>query len=118
MKVTVKPIRTDADLEEALAEIDAIWGSEPGTSEGDRLDVLMDLVEAYERKSHAIPPPEPVDALRFVMDQRGLRPADIGNIIGSTSRIYDILAGRRGLSLRMIRALHKELGIPLECLVD
>lgn len=117
MKLLIEPIKTESDLDEALAEIERLWGAEAGTEDGDRLDLLTDLVEAYERRHHPIPPPDPVDAIKFAMDQRGLRPVDIGLIIGSTSRVYDILNGKRTLSLRMIRALHKELNIPLESLV-
>jgi HTH-type transcriptional regulator/antitoxin HigA len=117
MKVEIEPIRTETDHEKALAEVERLWGAPQGTFDGDRLDVLIDLVEAYERKHHAIPPPDPVEAIKFAMDQRGMRPVDLGPILGSTPRVYEVLSGKRGLSLRMIRALHRELNIPLESLI-
>lgn len=117
MKVEVEPIRTERDYERSLAEVERLWGAPAKTLEGDRLDVLMDLVQAYERKHHPIPPPDPIDAIKFAMEQRGMRPVDLGPILGSTPRAYEILSGKRKLSLRMIRALHRELNIPLESLV-
>lgn len=117
MKVEVEPIRTDQDYERTLAEVERLWGSPQGTPEGEKLDVLLDLAQSYERRHHAIMPPDPLDAIRFVMEQRGLRPVDLGPILGSTPRAYEVLSGKRKLSLRMIRALHKHLGIPLDSLV-
>lgn len=117
MKVEVTPIRTDSDYHAALSEVEALWGSAPGTAMGDRLDVLMDLVEVYERQHHPVLPPNPIEAIRFVMDQRGLKPVDLSSLFGSTARVYEVLGGRRSLSIRMIRSLHKELGIPLESLI-
>lgn len=117
MKVEIEPIRSESDYGRALAEVEALWGAPKETAEGARLDVLIDLVESYERRHHAILPPEPIDAIRFAMEQRGMRPVDLGPILGSTPRAYEVLKGKRKLSLRMIRSLHKELGIPLESLV-
>ena len=117
MKIEIELIRTEKDYERSLAEVESLWGSPPGTVKGDKLDVLMDLIEAYERKKHPIPPPDPIEAIKFAMDQRGMRPVDLGPILGSTPRAYEVLKGKRKLSLRMIRALHRELKIPLESLV-
>lgn len=117
MKVQVSPISNDADLEKALEEIRSLWGSPADTADGQRLDVLMDLVEAYERRHHPVPPPDPIDAIKFAMDQQGLKPSEVGAMLGNTARIYDLLSGRRKLSLRMIRVLHSKLGIPLESLI-
>ena len=113
----IHPIRTEADYLEAVAEVERLWGSAPGTPEGDRLDILMDLVEAYDRRHPVVFPHTPVDAIRFAMEQKGLRPVDLGKILGSTPRAYEVLSGKRGLSIAMIRALHVQWGIPLESLV-
>ncbi|HSI71600.1 MAG TPA: transcriptional regulator [Fimbriimonas sp.] len=117
MKVEVEPIRTEQDYRIALAELERLWGTPPGSAEGDKLDVLMDMVEAYEREHYPVAPPDPIDAIRFAMDQRGLKPVQLGTILGSTPRVYEVLNGKRKLSLKMIRALHRELDIPLESLI-
>jgi HTH-type transcriptional regulator / antitoxin HigA len=117
MKVEVEPIRDEETYRRGLAELETLWGSATGTPEGDKLDVLLDLVESYERKHYPVPPPEPVDAIRFAMDQRGLKPVQLSEMFGSTARVYEVLSGKRKLSLNMIRALHRGLGIPLESLI-
>ena len=113
----IQPIKTEADYDRALAEINTLWGSEPDTQEGDRLDILMTLVEAYETRHHSIDPPDPVDAILFRMEQQGLTRKDLEPIIGSRSRVSEVLNRKRTLSLEMIRNLHKRLNIPLESLV-
>ena len=111
------PIRTKKNLETALARIDEIIDAKHGTPEYDELEVLSILVEAYENKHSPIPPPSPVEAIRFRMDQLGLRQTDIAGLLGGKNRASEVLAHKRPLSLRMIRNLHKYLNIPTDCLL-
>lgn len=114
----LKPIKTDADFRTALADIEALWDAEPDTPDGDRLDLLMTLVEAYERRHHPMPPADPIAAIEFMMEQRGLTRADLEPIIGSSGRVSEVLNRRRALSLSMIRRLSDELRIPAEILIQ
>ncbi|WP_207459326.1 transcriptional regulator [Azospirillum sp. SYSU D00513] len=114
----VSPIKTDADLASALSEIERFWDAEPDTDEGDRLDVLVTLVEAYERWHHPIPPADPIAAVEFMMEQRGLTRADLEPIIGSGGRVSEVLNRRGALTLPMIRRLSEELRIPAEILIQ
>ena len=113
----IQPIKIEADYDRTLAEINRLWGADPDTPEGDRLDILMTLVEAYEAEHHRIDPPDPVDAILFRMEQQGLTRKDLEPILGSRSRVSEVLNRTRSLSLEMIRNLHKRLNIPLESLV-
>lgn len=114
----IKPIHNETDHKAALAEIDRLWDAEPGTPKGQRLEVLVILVEAYERKNHPIPPPDPVEAIRFRLEQRGLERGALQDILKCTrGRVSEILARRRPLTLPMMRALRKELDIPAETLL-
>ncbi len=113
----VKPIRSEADHDAALAEIEDLWGSEPGTPEGDRLDVLVALVEAYERQQPPMEAADPIDLIRFQMAQRDLRTADLVPAIGTPSRVSEVLNRRRPLTLEMIRRLQDLLQIPAGALV-
>lgn len=113
----IKPIRTDEDYRATLQEIELLMTAAPGTSEGERLDVLVTLVEAYERKNFPLDLPDPVEAIKFVMDQRGLTVRDLEPMIGRSNRVYEVLSHKRPLTLRMIWRLHKELGIPAESLI-
>ena len=115
MRIT--PIRTEADHKAALARIDALMDAEAGTAEADELSVLADLVEAYEAKHFPIELPTPVEAIRFRMEQAGLEPRDLEPYIGSRGKVSEVLSGKQPLTLAMIRALHKHLGIPAEVLV-
>ena len=115
--VAVRPIHNDADLTAALARINEICRAVPGTAEGDELDVLATLVVSYEREHYPVGPLNPIEAIRFALDQKGLRDKDLIPYIGSQSRVSDVLAGRRALTLGMIKKLHDGLGIPLECLI-
>lgn len=115
--VTVTPIRTEQDYEAALAEIEGVMDARPGTPDGDRLDVLATLVQAYEAKHHAIDPPDPVELIRFAMEARGLRPVDLEPMIGGSGRVSEILNRKRPLTLSMIRRLHEEWGLPADVLV-
>ena len=113
----IRPIRTEQDYAAALRVVEKLWGAEESTPEGDRLDVLNTLIDAYETIHHPIYPPDPVAAIEFHMDQNGLGRADIERYIGSRARVSEVLNGRRGLSIEMIRNLHEGLGIPLESLI-
>jgi HTH-type transcriptional regulator/antitoxin HigA len=115
--VDVKPIRTESDYEAALDAVERLWGAESGTPKGDRLDVLVTLIEAYEEEHHPIDPPDPVDAILFRMDQMGLTRKDLEKVLGSRARVSEILNRKRTLSLAMIRDLHKGLGIPADVLI-
>jgi HTH-type transcriptional regulator / antitoxin HigA len=113
----VKPIRSEADYEKALAEVERLWGARSGTPEGDRLDVLATLIDAYESEHHPIDPPDPIEAIKFRMEQQGLTRRDLEGILGSRTRIAEVLNRRRGLSINMIRRLHDKLGISAEVLI-
>ncbi len=115
--VEVSPIRTDEDYETALAEIERLMPARPGTAEGDRLDVLATLVEAWEAEHHAIEAPDPIALIQFVMEQRGLDRTDLKPMIGERGRVSEILSRRRPLTLPMIRKLQAGLGLPAEVLV-
>lgn len=115
--VAVRPVRTAADHEAALAEIDALMDAPAGSPDGDRLDVLVTLVQAYEARHHAIMPPDPIDAIRFRMEQTGLRPRDLEPYIGGRGRVSEVLSGKRALTLPMIRRLAAGLAIPVGVLV-
>ena len=113
----IKPIKTDADHRAALMEIERLMDAEKDTADGDRLDVLATLVEAYEAKRFPIDPPDPVAAIEFRMEQRGLTRKDLEPMIGGRGRVSEVLSGKRALSLVMIRRLHEGLGIPAEALL-
>jgi HTH-type transcriptional regulator/antitoxin HigA len=115
--VEVSPIRSEADYEAALAEIEGLMKARPGTAEGDRLDVLATLVEAYEAQHHAIDAPDPIALLQFVMEQRGLDRAALQPMIGNRGRVSEVMARKRPLTLPMIRRLQAKLGLPAEVLV-
>jgi HTH-type transcriptional regulator / antitoxin HigA len=113
----IRPIRTKADYRKALKEIERLMSAAPRTSEGDRLDVLVTLVEAWERKHKPMTPPDPIEAIRFRMEQSGLTPKDLVPMIGRLNRVYEVLARKRPLTLEMIRRLNEGLGIPAESLI-
>ena len=115
--MNIKPIKTRADHRAALKEIETLMMAKLNTPEGERLDVLATLVEAYERKHYAIELPDPVEAIKFAMEQRGLSVKDLVPMIGGTNRVYEVLNRKRPLSLKMIWRLHKNLGIPAESLI-
>lgn len=117
MVTEVKPIRTEADYEAALAEIEKLWGAKSGTPKGDRLDVLATLIDAYEAERFPMDPPDPIDAIKFRMEQQGLTRRDLEEIIGTRTRIAEVLNRKRALSIGMIRRLHKSLGISAEVLI-
>ena len=113
----VKPIRSEADYEAALAEIENLWGAKSGTPKGDRLDVLATLIDAWETVQYPFASPDPIEAIKFRMEQMQLSKSDLGDILGYTSRVSEILNRKRKLTLEMVRNLHKKLNIPLESLV-
>ena len=115
--MNIKPIRTKTDHRAALKEIESLVNARANTPEGERLGVLVILVEAYERKHFPMDMPEPVEAIKFAMEQRGLAVKDLESMIGPTNRIYEILNRKRPLALKMIWRLHQGLGIPAECLI-
>ena len=115
---TLKPIRTDEDLEAALARIEDIFDAGEGTPEDNELGVLMDLVELYESKTVEIGYPTPIAAIEFRMDQAGLKPRDLIPFIGSRAKVSEVLAGKRAITMSMARALHKHLGIPADILLQ
>lgn len=113
----IKPIKTKADHRAALKEIEKLMTAEAGTPEGERLDVLATLVEAYERKHFPMDLPDPIEAIKFRMEQSGLSPKDLTPMIGRLNRVYEVLNRRRPLTLKMVWRLHRELGIPAESLI-
>lgn len=113
----VKPIRTKRDYEAALKDVERLWGARSGTPDGDRLDVLATLIDAYEAEHHPIDPPDPIEAIKFRMEQQGLTRRDLEEIIGTRTRIAEVLSRKRGLSMAMIRRLHERLGISAEVLI-
>ena len=115
----IRPIHTEADYEATLKEISALMESDPelGTPEGDRLDILVTLVQAYEAKHVPMEAPDPVEAIKFRMEQSGLSVKDLERIIGKSNRVYEVLNRKRPLTLAMIRRLHKSLGIPANVLI-
>jgi HTH-type transcriptional regulator/antitoxin HigA len=110
-------IRTDADYQAALAEIERLWGAKLGTPEGDRLDVLATLIDGYEAEHDLMDPPDPIEAIRFRMEQQGLTRKDLERVLGTRTRVSEILNRKRSLSIGMIRRLHAELGISAEVLI-
>ena len=114
----IKPIRTDEDLDAALARIEEIFDAQPDTPEGDELGVLLDLVEHYEDKHYPIGAPGPVASIEFEMDQRGLTYQDLVPYIGSLERVAAVLSRQEDITMTMARALYKHLGIPAETLLQ
>jgi HTH-type transcriptional regulator/antitoxin HigA len=117
MNREIKPIRNDTDHAEALAAIESLWHAAPGTPEHDRLEVLAMLVDDYESRRWPIEPADPVDLIRYVMDQRGLTRKDLEAVLGSRARVSEILNRRRPLTLRMAWRLHEVFGIPADALI-
>ena len=115
--MTIRPIRSASDHESALKRIEALMSAEKDTTEGDELDVLVTLVDAYENEHFSIDAPDPIEAIKFRMEQLGLERKDLEPYLGSRARVSEVLNRRRGLSLSMIRALHENLEIPLEALI-
>lgn len=117
--MNIRPIRTKADYKATLKEVSGLIEADPapGTLEGDRLDILASLVQAYEARHFPVEPPDPVEAIKFRMDQSGLSVKDLEPLIGKSNRVYEILSRKRPLTLAMIRRLHQSLGIPASALI-
>ena len=114
----IKPIKTEKDYEDSLARIEILWGAKRNTPEGDELDLLVTLIESYEMKHFPIAPPDPIDAIKFRMEQMGMTKADMVKYLGSQSRVSEVLNGKRGLTLKMVKALYKDLKISPEILLN
>lgn len=115
--MNIKPIRTEADYHATLREIETLMSAAANSPEGDRLDVLVTLVEAYEGRHFPMDLPDPIEAIKFMMEQRGLTPKDLEPAIGRLNRVYEVLNRTRPLTLAMIRKLHASFGIPAESLI-
>ena len=115
----IRPVRTKSDYKAALKIVSALVDADPkrGTPHGDRLEVLGTLVEAYEAQHYPIALPDPIDAIKFRMEQQGLRPKDLTPMIGGLNRVYEVLNRKRPLSIAMVRRLNASLGISAECLI-
>ena len=118
VQYNVKPIRSEKDYERALQRVEQLWGAPEGTAQGDELDVLATLTEAYEREHYPIDLPSPIDAIKFRLEQSGKEVSALIGIIGQRTRVYEVMRGDRPLSLNMIRNLHEQLQIPAEVLIQ
>jgi HTH-type transcriptional regulator/antitoxin HigA len=118
MLVNVRPIRSEADYDSALTEVSGLMDAVPGTPTGDRLDILVALIEAYEARHWAIEAPDPIDAIRIRMEQKHLRPRDLEPMIGSRGRVSEVLSRKRPLTLPMIRRLSKGLDLRADVLIQ
>jgi HTH-type transcriptional regulator/antitoxin HigA len=114
----IRPIRTKADYRAALKEVERLWDADPGTPDGDRVDVLVTLVEAYEATHYPIPAPDPIAAIEFMMEQKGLTRHDLEPAIGSRGRVSEVLTRKRPLTLPMVRELSALLQIPAVVLIQ
>ena len=114
----IRPIRSEADYNQALRRVEALWGSASGTPAGDELDVVVTLVEAYERKHYPIALPNPIEAIKFRLEQQGKDYRSLIGVIGQRTRVYEVMRGDRPLSLTMIRKLHSRFEIPAELLIQ
>jgi HTH-type transcriptional regulator / antitoxin HigA len=114
----LKPIKTVSDYEAALKEVERLWNAEDGSEDGDRLEILVTLVEAYEDVHFPMGTPNPIDAIKFRLEQQGLDAKALVGVIGNRTRVYEVLRGDRPLSLAMIRRLNKEFKIPAEVLIQ
>ena len=113
----LKPIRSETDYQAALAEVERLWGAKSGTPEGDRLEIVATLVDAYENEHEPMDPPDPIEAIEFRMEQQGLTRRDLEGLLGSRARVAEVLNRKRDLSINMIRRLHETLGISAEVLI-
>ena len=113
----ISPIRTQRDYRQALKEVETLMEARRNTPEGDHLDVLVTLIEAWEGKHYPMDLPDPIEAIKYHMEQRGLSPRDLVPFIGSRNRVHEVLNRKRSLTLKMISRLHEGLGIPAESLI-
>jgi len=117
MSINVRPIRNGADHAAALAEVKRLWGAKAGTPDGDRLDVLATLIDAYEAQHEPMDRPDPIEAIQFRMEQQGLTRKDLEPLLGTRTRVSEVLNRKRALSIGMIRRLHAKLGIAADILI-
>ena len=115
--MTIKPIKTERDYQNALKQIEKLWDAKPNTPKGDRLEVLVTLVEAYEQKHYKTEPPDAIEAIKFRMEQLGLKQSDLAKYLGGRSRASEVLNRKRKLTVDMMRSLRKHLAIPAESLL-
>lgn len=115
--MNIKPIKTETDYQNALQEIESLMTAKANSPEGEKLDVLVTLVEAYEAKHFPLDLPDPIAAIKFEMERKGLTVKDLEPMIGRSNRVYEILNGKRSLTLKMVQRLHEGLGIPAESLI-
>ena len=115
--MNIRPVRTEEDYKTCLKQIEGLMGAKADTPEGDLLDILTTLVEAYERRAYPMEEVDPVDVIRFYMEQNSLTPKDLANVIGNPNRVYEVLNHKRPLTLRMIRNLHESFGISADALI-
>jgi len=113
----IRPIKTEQDYNSAISRIEKLWGAKKSTPEGDEFDLLVTIIESYEMKHYPIAPPDPIDAIKFRMEQMGLTKLDMVKYLGSQSRVSEVLNRKRGLTLGMIKSLYKGLKIPAEILL-
>src|SRR5881398_443184 len=106
---SLRPLRSEKDYEAALAQVERLWGAKAGTPKGDRLDILATLIEAYEAKHYPMDLPDPIEAIKFRMEQQGLTRKDLERVLGSRTRVSEVLNRKRGLSIDMIRKLHDKV---------
>jgi HTH-type transcriptional regulator/antitoxin HigA len=116
--MNIKPVRTKKEYDRALLQIDKLMDAKPNTRRGDLLDILVTLVEAYERKHHRIDPPDPIEAIKYRMEQLQLTPADLAPYLGGKNRVSEVLNRKRKLTVNMMRALHEKLDISAESLLS
>jgi HTH-type transcriptional regulator/antitoxin HigA len=116
--MNIKPIKSEQDYEQALRRVESLWNSPEGSAESDELDVLATLIEAYERERYPIDLPDPVEAIKFRLEQQGKDSRALIGVIGQRTRVYEVLQGKRSLSLNMIRELHDKFGIPANVLIQ
>jgi HTH-type transcriptional regulator / antitoxin HigA len=114
----IKPIKQEADYERALRRVEELWDSPEGSPESDELEILTTLIEAYEREHYPIDLPDPIEAIKFRLEQTGKDPRALIGVIGQRTRVYEVMRGKRALSLNMIRSLHEKLDIPAEVLIQ
>ena len=114
---SLKPLRSERDYARALIDVERFWGAKSGTPNGDRLDILATLIDAYETEHDRMDPPDPIEAIKFRMEQQGLTRKDLERVLGTRTRVSEVLNRKRGLSINMIRQLHQKLGISADVLI-
>jgi HTH-type transcriptional regulator/antitoxin HigA len=114
----IRPIKNEKDHEAALKEVESLWESRPGTPEGDRLEILTTLIEAYEAQTHPFDLPDPIEAIRYHLESRGWSHRELEPVLGDSKQVQEILDRKRPLTLSMVRGLHQHLGIPAEILIQ